>query len=181
MSLPKQLITSFEKIKSSLLVSGQFTKENVQFFVDALNDAIPSSSNPIAYTLYRFNRTKYIADKDRFVNDIKGFESYEAMVLWLDFADILKFFNLEGKIFLGWDKKNNRYRGFLTTEKTSEEVKEVKILRRGETIQTIHEQHFVVEPEAIKIQREVDDDMDKIYMHMQDRLMAVTKMINGVE
>lgn len=188
MSLPKQLITSFEEIKSSPLTSGHITKENVQFFVDTLNKAIPSSSNPIAHTLYRFNRTKYISDKERFVNDIKDFKPYESMILWLDFKDILSFFKLEDKIFLGWDKSTNRYRAFILPE----EPKEVRILRRGETLRsisanetlptTIDEKHVVVEPDCtgLNIQKEIDDDMDKIYLHMQDRLMAVTKQINAV-
>lgn len=184
MSLPKQLITSFEEIKSSPLTSGHITKENVQFFVDTLNKAIPSSSNPIAHTLYRFNRTKYISDKERFVNDIKDFKPYESMILWLDFKDILSFFKLEGKIFLGWDKSINRYRAFILPE----EPKEVRILRRGETLRSISANETLptepspTEPDctSLNIQKEIDDDMDKIYLHMQDRLMAVTKQINAV-
>ena len=191
MALSKQLISSFETIKVCPLVSGDITKDNVREFVDLLNRAIPSPLNPMAYTLYRFNRTKYITDKQKFVADIKGFQPYESMILWLDFKDILEFFKLDGKIFLGWDKKNNRYRGFVLPAEPAE-PKQVKILRRGETIQsvseddetlptTIDEKHFdtIPECEGEKIQKEIDDDMDKIYLHMQNRLLAVTKAING--
>ena len=192
MSVTKQLINSFETIKVCPLVSGDITKEHVNNFVDLLNRAIPSPLNPMAYTLYRFNRTKYIADKQKFVADIKGFQPYESMILWLDFKDILEYFKLDGKIFLGWDKKNNRYRGFVLPSDPVE-PNQVKILRRGETLQsasldnetlptTIDEKHFdaIPECEGEKMLNEIDDDMDKIYLHMQNRLLAVTKAINRI-
>ena len=190
MSLPKQLIQSFEDIKSLHLVLGELTQANVQLFVDLLNKSIPSPMNPMAYTLYRFNRSKYISNKQKFLDDIKNFAPYDSMILWTDFKDILTFFKLDGKIFLGWDKNNNRYRGFILAEPPQQ----IKILRRGEKLSSledlknekwpgkINETHFIdVAKETINLQDSIDDDMDRIYLHMQDRLLAVTKQLNSIK
>jgi hypothetical protein len=161
--------------------------------------------NPIAYTLYRFKRTKYIAEKEKFIADNTDYQPYEALILWLDFKDILTFFKLDGKIFLGWDKTNNRYRAFILSEPTTQT--QIRILRRGENIRSIEdknetlltsidEQHFI-EPKCdpaevqercdpaevqercdpAEVQEAIDDDMDKLYIHMQGRLMAVAKQL----
>ena len=109
----KQLIECFEDIKSSSLANGVIRQESIRDFVDILNRAIPSQFNTALYTIYRFNRSKYLLNKAKFVAEIKDFAPYDAMILWTDFSDILAFFGLVGKIFLGWDKKNNHYRGFI--------------------------------------------------------------------
>lgn len=179
MTLPKQLIESFEEIKASPLVSGDITKENVQTFVDALNRAIPSPMNQMTYTVYRFNRIKYLADKQRFINDVKEFTPYDALILWTDFKDILSFFKLEGKIFLGWDKSNNRYRAYIHSQ-----APQIQILRRGETLSGVADQKTLpteLNEKHFALQESIDDDMDRIYLHMQDRLMAVTKQLNSIE
>ncbi len=112
--LPKRLVQSFQNIKLGKLVAGgDVSQENISDFVENLNAAIPIPSNSNAYSVYRFNRFKYSADKERFMKDIEGFQPYEAMVLWTDYTDILKYFKLTGKIFLGWDKRNNRYRAYV--------------------------------------------------------------------
>ncbi len=166
MSLPKHLIHSFEQIKSSPIIFGNITKDTVQLFVDILNNAIPSPMNPVAYTIYRFNRSKYIANKERFLNDIKNFKPYDAMILWTDFKDILSFFNLEGKIFLGWDKKNNKYRGFIISPEINEKpLPQIQILRKGETLSGIA--------------TAMDNEMDQVYNYMHERIAAIQKQLNG--
>lgn len=182
MSLPKQLIQSFEDIRSSGLVSGIITESNVQLFVDILNKAIPNALNPVSFALYKFNRSKYLADKERFINDIKDFSPYESMILWTDFKDILTFFNLESKIFLGWNKNQNRYRAFLLKS----EPKQIKILRREDKLSSIHElnERWVSTDDPttpLSIQEDIDNDMDKLYIHMQRRLFAVTKHLSAIE
>ncbi len=110
MSLPKQLIESFEAIHKSRVVRDKdYSVDALNEFADVLNSAIPSPPHALAYAVYRFNRHKYLADKDRFMVDITGFCPYDAMVLWTDFGHILKHFGLEGKIFLGWDKHVHKY------------------------------------------------------------------------
>ncbi len=110
MSLPKQLIESFETIKGSRVIGGDFSRDALREFVETLNNAIPSPYNSNAYTIYRFNRFKYLSNKERFILDIKDFKPYDALILWTDYMHILTYFNLVGKIFLGWDKAKNRYR-----------------------------------------------------------------------
>ncbi len=138
MALPSQLIQSFEALKASPLAAGEMSKLNVRYFVEMLNRAIPTSMNPVVYAVYRFNRTKYITDRERFIQDIKDFVPYEAMILWTDFKDILAFFNLAGKIFLGWDKANNRYRGYVLSQDSTQTIHQpIRILRRGETLKKV--------------------------------------------
>lgn len=184
MTLPKQLTQSFDEINASPLIAGSITKKDVQLFVDCINRAIPSPRNPMLYSVYRFNRTKYIADKERFVNDIKGFSPYEAMILWTDFKDILSFFQLENKIFLGWDKANNRYRGFALSSEQS-----VRVLRRGETLSDVATQTDqpvdTTQPSQIDdhdVHEGMDDDMHRVYEYMrraQERIASLEEETKG--
>jgi hypothetical protein len=166
MSLPKQLIDSFAEINASPLVNGVITKENVQSFVDALNHAIPSSLNVSMYAIYRFNRSKYLLDKPRFVSEIKGFSPFESMILWTDFNDILAHFKLSGKIFLGWDKNKNRYRGFILSSSTEADTP-VNILRKGEKLQP------QVSSNTMTTLESMENDTDRVYDYMQKRMAAI--------
>lgn len=113
MSLPKQLIKSYNEINNcDLVVRGKVTEENIRFFVNELNKAIPSKDNVLAFTIYKFNRNKYLSDKDRFIRDIIEFKYYENMILWTDYDDILEYFKLRDKIFLGWDRYTNKYKAY---------------------------------------------------------------------
>lgn len=203
MALPSQLITAFDTLKASALVAGDISKANVRFFVDTLNQSIPSSINPITYAIYRFNRTKYISNRAHFLNDIKDFVPYDAMILWTDFKDILAFFKLSGKIFLGWDKANNRYRGFILSTAASAVPSAIRILRRGETLKssTTGEStsestgsksmpYLVVSepedriPDTIPEDTElatVEDDMVRIYDYMQARIAQVQQRLASAE
>jgi hypothetical protein len=162
MSLPKQLIDSFTKIKLLPITEGNVSNDTVCDFVNLLNKSIPSSLNTIAYTIYRFNRTKYILDKKRFINDIKGCTQYESMILWTDYKDILSYFGLENKIFLGWDKVTNQYRAFiLNTTPSTPPPSPVKLVREN----------------AIDLVENKDDSMDnemnRVYNHMYSRIREI--------
>ena len=46
----------------------------------------------------------------------------------------------------------------------------------------IHDKHFTEKGcDPMSFQESIDNDMDKIYLHMQSRLMAVTKQLNALE
>ncbi len=152
MSLPNQLIQSFETIKALPLVQGIVTKESIQAFVSTLNASIPSPLNPVAFSIYRFNRVRYNADKARFVSEIKLFAPYDSMILWTDYKDILVHFGLSNKIFLGWDKINKRYRGYLLDTSSEEPM-----------------------PPTLD---SVEDEMTRIYDYMQMRLASIHKQTN---
>lgn len=159
MSLPNQLIKSFEAIQTLPLLQGNVSNESVQSFVKELNFAIPSPLNPVSFAIYRFNRTKYLRDKVRFVSEINTFSPYDAMILWTDFKDILQHFGLEGKIFLGWDKINKRYRGFPLAEEAATPKVEDSPPKQL--------------PSAIDSFEEVEDEMTRIYDYMQQRLAGI--------
>jgi len=182
MSLPKQLIEAFESIKASRVCSGDFSRDDLREFVDLLNNAIPSPYNSSAYVIYRFNRFKYLMDKERFIADIKDFKPYDALILWTDFGHILAYFNLTGKIFLGWDKMKNRYRACpLTrpatyknvqeTEEAKQELVDVPDLQLG--IESIA-QEIIPEP-TITVVSDIDQDVSN---HI-DNLDTVIANINN--
>lgn len=165
--LPKQLLNSYSQIQScDLVANNSITPNSVKAFVDAINHAIPAPSNPMFYSIYRFNRSKYLADKQRFLADIKSFEPYDAMILWTDFKDILEHFSLTGKIFLGWNKSTSRYRGYVLSKPpptaSTEPAAPIRILRRGEKLSELEAS---VEAEA--------DEMDRVYNYMQQRMAAL--------
>lgn len=167
MSLPNQLLDSFIEISSSPIINGEITNNNVQLFVNALNRAIPSSLNVSMYAVYRFNRSKYLLDKSRFVSEIKDFCPFDAMILWTDFGDILSYFKLTGKIFLGWDKNKNRYRGFISSSDTPNQHTPVNILRKGEKLQPQVSANTMTTLEAM------EDETDRVYDYMQRRMATM--------
>ena len=179
MSLPKQLLISFEKIKKSKLVSGVATKDTVQEFIYYLNEAIPSFKNISGYAVYRFARTAYHADKNKFLNYIKEFHPYDAMVLWTDYQDILTMFDLNGKIFLGWDKNNNRYRGFVLTKDESTQTSDGESPLQNSPPSNQETQEEVMSS-GKSIPDQIDNDMDRIYDYMQERLANIAKSISNV-
>lgn len=110
MSIPRQLITSFDIIRNSkLVVMKEPTDANLKEFGKAINNAIPDYSNLISYMIYKFMRGMYLRNKPKFIQYIAGMQYYEAMILWADYDDILNYFELTGVIFLGWNKSVNKY------------------------------------------------------------------------
>lgn len=110
MSIPRQLVKSFDIINNSkLVVTKDPSDDNLKEFGKAINNAIPDDSNQISYMIYKFMRGMYLKDKSKFIQFIAGMQYYEAMILWTDYDDILKYFELTGVIFLGWNKSSNKY------------------------------------------------------------------------
>jgi hypothetical protein len=110
MSIPRQLIKSFDIIRDcKLVVSKEPTEDNLKEFGKAINNAIPDDSNQISYMIYKFMRGMYLRDKAKFIRFIEGMPHYESMILWTDYDDILRHFELVGVIFLGWNKSVNKY------------------------------------------------------------------------
>ncbi len=110
MSIPRQLIKSFEIIQNCKLVTtNNPTEDNLKEFGKAMNNAIPESDNEISYMIYKFMRGMYLKDKPKFIEYIKNIHYYQAMILWTDYDDILEYFGLNGVVFLGWNKAVNKY------------------------------------------------------------------------
>ncbi len=110
MSIPRQLIKSFDTIRDcKLVVTKNPSEANLKEFGKAINGSVPDESNQISYMIYKFMRGMYLRDKTKFLNYIAGMQYYEAMILWTDYDDILTFFDLTGVIFLGWNKSANKY------------------------------------------------------------------------
>ena len=110
MSIPRQLVKSFDIIRNSnLVVTKEPSDENLREFGKALNNAIPDDSNQISYMIYKFMRGMYLRNKSKFIQFIMGMQHYESMILWTDYDDILSYFELTGEVFLGWNKSVNKY------------------------------------------------------------------------
>lgn len=175
MTLPNQLLQSFDEIKQCDLVLGFISKTNVHNFVNLLNRAIPSSLNPIAFTIYRFNRSMYLRDKKKFIEYIKDFDKFQAMILWTDFNDILEYFNLVGKIFLGWDKSRNQYRAFIVQSKESnysdtQDSRNNQHIDESKSDSESKPNSVPVKPEDIN---ELDNELDRVYAHMAERMIKI--------
>lgn len=110
MSIPRQLVKSFDTIRNCKLVATKdATDENLKEFGKAMNSAIPDTTNQISHMIYKFMRGMYLSDKQKFIDHIKSMHHYEAMILWTDYDDILNYFGLNGVVFLGWNKTVNKY------------------------------------------------------------------------
>lgn len=164
MSIPRQLVKSFEIIKDcKLVVTKDPTEDNLKEFGKAMNNAIPDQANQISFMIYKFMRGMYLSDKEKFLNHICGMNHYEAMILWTDYDDILQFFELTGTIFLGWNKSVNKYQAAkidLTKKKSTEEPMVKPDPARVEEIK----QRLIKQAEETKVKDfEKADDYDVLF------------------
>ena len=145
MSIPRQLVKSFDTIRNcKLVVTKDASDDNLKEFGKAMNNAIPDTTNQISHMIYKFMRGMYLSDKQKFIEHIKSMRHYEAMILWTDYDDILSYFELTGVVFLGWNKTVNKYQA-------------AKIdLTKKKTIKSPHPSElpiptFVVKPDPVKV------------------------------
>ncbi|KAG3082807.1 hypothetical protein PI124_g16686 [Phytophthora idaei] len=97
--LPTRLLTAFREIQKCALLSSVQTDRALGEFIDLLNGVFPyPSTEPSDFNMYLLNRNRYL-----FLKDIEGFDPYEVMILWTDSEDILRFYQLENVITLGFD------------------------------------------------------------------------------
>ncbi len=163
MSLPKQLIKSYTVISNcDLVVNSKVTPDTIKEFLDELNKAIPTKTNVLAFTIYKFNRNKYMADKERFMKDIIGFQYYEHMILWCDYKDILSYFNLENKIFLGWDRYNNCYKAYESKNYKPETEAPKQAEAKPATMLTLDD-----------LMNTLDDEQEKMMNYMKQKKEAM--------
>lgn len=110
MFLIGQVVKSFKIIcDCKLVITKDPTEANLKEFGKALNNAIPTESDIGPYAIYKYMRGMYLKDKKAFLQYIKTLNIYESMILWADYDDILKHFDLQDTIFLGWNKTVNKY------------------------------------------------------------------------
>ena len=180
MSLPKQLFKSYTAISNcDLIVNFRINNTTIEEFVTELNKAIPIKSNILAFTIYKFNRNKYLANKQKFIDDIVGTPYYENMILWTDYNDILKYFNLTDKIFLGWDKYTNHYKAY-----PPKQIEPVEFTASAETsivnqdiIDNCNKNTNDVDKSNVDQFEEGMDDYDRLFAHIQERKKKLKKPI----
>ena len=110
MFLIGQVVKSFKVISDcKLVVTKDPSEANLKEFGKALNNAIPTESDISPYAIYKYVRGMYLKDKKAFLQYINKLGMYESMILWTDYDDILKHFDLQDTIFLGWNKTVSKY------------------------------------------------------------------------
>lgn len=164
MSLPKQLIKSYTAISNcDLVVNRRVSEDNIKEFVLELNKSIPSKNNVLAFTVYKFNRNLYLADKVKFLNNIIGFQYYENMILWCDYKDILSYFKLDDKIFLGWDRYTNAYKAYEIKKKDDVDSNEQTNVTSTEAVtQTVDSMLEQMDQDELRLQKYKQDKLDML-------------------
>lgn len=110
--LPEFLLNAYDSICDSDIVKNKnITLSTIEEFVYYLNHSIPKKYTP-EYTIYLFNRTKYKVNRWKFIKDIHD-TPYKSMILWTNYKEILKHFDLVQRFYLKWDKETNQYIGDL--------------------------------------------------------------------
>ncbi|GMF53176.1 unnamed protein product [Phytophthora fragariaefolia] len=105
--LPEKLVKTFEAVHKCALVSWVASENSFAEFVSLLNNVFPYETHD--FSMYMFNRENYLANKLRYIEDIKDLKPYDALILWTDPEDILRFFKLENKIKLTFDPSIRRF------------------------------------------------------------------------
>lgn len=177
MSIPRQLITSFDIIRNSkLVVMKEPTDANLKEFGKAINNAIPDYSNLISYMIYKFMRGMYLRNKSKFIQYIAGMQYYEAMILWADYDDILNYFELTGVIFLGWNKSVNKYQAArIDVSKIKSPTKVVEPSVEPQTPTDEPDQSETTEEQELQVKSlEQSDDYNLLY----DRIAQLQSTLN---
>ncbi len=152
-----------------LVVNGKVSEENIKEFVNELNKSIPVKDNVLAFTIYKFNRNKYLANKNKFLDDIIGSQYYENMILWTDYDDILKYFKLENKIFLGWDRYTNRYKAYTPRTQSSNKKNESIADETSEYVDETREMHEKIDEQM--------DDLDRLSSYMDEKRKTLASVL----
>jgi hypothetical protein len=179
-------VKSFEIIRDcKLVVSKDPTDDNLKEFGKAMNNAIPDQTNQISFMIYKFMRGMYLSDKQKFLDHIQNMKHYESMILWADYDDILKFFELNGVIFLGWNKSVNKYQAAkidLSKNKNTNDNKHLKYIEKLQSYdQSLDKQiqHLSKAPittqEKISQQIKLLEKSDDVYDVLLSRVAALQK------
>lgn len=185
MSIPRQLVKSFDIIRDcKLVVTKVASEENLKEFGKAINNAIPDDNNLISYMIYKFMRGMYLRNKPKFIRYIMGMQHYESMILWTDYDDILQYFELTGVVFLGWNKSINKYQAAKidSSKKKTKSTAETLLVQQEETHTVTQEESPLVQAnsavnhaqeEQVK-SLEQSDDYDILY----DRIAKLQMSMN---
>jgi hypothetical protein len=184
--LPEFLLDSYESLCNSDIVKNKtISQETIGEFVTYLNCAIPKKYTT-EYTIYLFNRTKYKMNRWKFMKDIQD-SPYKSMVLWTNYKEILKHFNLIQRFYLKWDKEKNEYVGDIydpskhsitpssvieepkNTVPITDETKEEPILKE------INENEAELNEKKVE---EYMDDQDRLMEYMQKRKKELEMKLN---
>lgn len=173
--LPEFLTESYDLLLNSDIVKNKnITLETIQEFVRLLNNSIPNKYTT-EYTIYLFNRTKYKTNRWKFIKDIND-SPYRSMILWTNYKEILKHFDLVQRFYLKWDKELNKYVGdeYDPSKHIKQQLKESVQEERHEDskAEEIEEQNEESEEKEISQQELADgymDDTDKLMEYMQKR------------
>lgn len=182
--LPEFLLNSYENLYSCELVRFKIINpDTIAEFVNILNTAIPKKYTA-EYTIYLFNRTKYKINRWKFIKDIND-SPYKSMVLWTNYKEILRHFDLVQKFYLKWDKELNIYTGDLydPTKHTQQEHETnfKEKLQEENTTESLKEDNVDTttnlneKSETEKKVEEYMDDQDRLIEYMQKRKRELEK------
>lgn len=169
--LPEFLLNAYDSIYDSDIVKNKnITVKTIDEFVYFLNQSIPKKYTP-EYTIYLFNRTKYKVNRWKFIKDIHD-TPYKSMILWTNYKEILKHFDLVQRFYLKWDKESNQYVGDLydpskSFKQESEETNVEDIKNNKEEVPSSTEGDVEMDDQE-KIE-EYMDDQDRLFEYMQKK------------
>lgn len=169
--LPEFLLNAYDAICTTDLVKHKdISIQNIQTFVSLLNQSIPKKYTA-EYTIYLFNRTKYKVNRWKFIKDIHD-SPYKSMVLWTNYKEILKHFDLVQQFYLKWDKELNQYVGDMyDPSKSSKEEVHTSSKKEGNPDPIAESKKETKDHDSNDSNDSNDQQKIEEYMDDQDRLM----------
>ena len=110
MSLYKNLYDGFKAVQNSRLVQskGPVTDEDLEEFENLLNDAQPQNETERNYQ--QFFKGMYHSNPLGCIKYIyTGKNNVSACILWTESKRIIRYFNLQGRVHLSWNKETSKY------------------------------------------------------------------------
>lgn len=115
MNYQTKLIKMYNKIMN-LNILTNITDENLKLLEKILNSCLPKNTEE--KTIYYFVKDLYYIDKENFLKYISNTENIHLMLI-TDNKSMMNHFNLNEKVFIGW---NNEYKKYFVSKYVKKEL-----------------------------------------------------------
>jgi hypothetical protein len=106
-TLPKRLQNAYFQLRKSRVIKKQeYDNDAIEHFEKLLNSCLPISD--YESHLYYFIKDMYYDNKVKFIEYINE-SNLQPLILYTDNKNIIKHFNLQYKLYINWDKTENKY------------------------------------------------------------------------
>jgi len=145
MSLPKQLYDAYKELTQCKLVSdGVVNEDTLTEFQKLVNAAQPTTDDAEGQVQRAFTKSLYYSNPVGFMQYIAVSRNrVSALVLWTESKRIVRFFGLQGRVYLSWDVDTQLYKAmYHNTTNVVNESKQLESTNVGNVSNKMVDKHM---------------------------------------